>query len=59
VAQDSSFTKRKTTVMVQRPAHVLSLLASDRNLSDEGRASLKQFDEDLRAILDSLAGGGF
>lgn len=49
----------KTTVMVQRPAHVLSLLASDRNLSDEGRASLKQFDEDLRAILDSLAGGGF
>jgi uncharacterized protein (DUF302 family) len=49
----------KTTVMVQRPAHVLSLLASDKNLSDEGRASLRQFDDDLRAILNSLANGGF
>lgn len=49
----------KTTVMAQRPAHVLSLLAGDKNLSDEGRASLKQFDEDVHAILDSLASGGF
>lgn len=49
----------KTTVMVQRPAHVLSLLASDTKLSKEGRASLKQFDQDVRAILESLASGGF
>jgi len=49
----------KTTVMMQRPAHILSLLASDKNLTDEGRATLKQFDDDLRAILDSLASGGF
>jgi len=37
----------------------LSLLANDKNLTDEGRATLKQFDDDLRAILDSLASGGF
>lgn len=49
----------KTTVMVQRPAHVLSLLASDAKLSKEGRASLKQFDQDVRTILESLASGGF
>lgn len=49
----------KTTVMMQRPAHILSLLAHDKNLTDEGRATLKQFDDDLHAILDSLARGGF
>src|SRR3569833_2883391 len=49
----------KATVMMLRPAHILSLLANDKNLTDEGRATLKQFDEDLRAIQDSLACGGF
>ena len=45
--------------MMQRPAHILSLLAHDKNLTDEGRATLKRFDDDLHAILDSLARGGF
>lgn len=49
----------KTTVMVHRPAHVLSLLAKDPNLSDEGRGNLERFDADLKALLAELAQGGF
>lgn len=49
----------KTTVMVHRPAHVLSLLAKDPKLSDEGRGNLERFDADLKALLAELAQGGF
>ena len=49
----------KTTVMVHRPAHVLSLLAKNPRLSDEGRGNLERFDADLKALLGELAQGGF
>lgn len=49
----------KTTVMVHRPAHVLSLLAKNPKLSDEGRGNLERFDADLKALLAELAQGGF
>ena len=49
----------KTTVMVQRPAHVLSILAKNPKLSKEGKASLEQFDRDLKAMLTELASGDF
>ena len=49
----------KTTVMVHRPAHVLSLLAKEPKLSDEGRGNLERFDADLKALLAELAQGGF
>jgi len=49
----------KTTVMVHRPAHVLSILARNPKLSKEGKANLEQFDRDLKAMLTELAGGGF
>ncbi len=49
----------KTTVMVQRPAHVLSILAKDPKLSKEGQTSLEGFDRDLKAMLTELANGGF
>lgn len=49
----------KTTVMVQRPAHVLSILAQNPALSAEGRASLETFDSDLKAMLTELASGAF
>lgn len=49
----------KTTVMVQRPAHVQSILSRDPNLSKEGKAALAQFDRDLKDILDELASGAF
>lgn len=49
----------KTTVMVQRPAHVLSILAKNPKLSREGRASLEQLDRDLKAMLTELASGEF
>ncbi|MDT3705717.1 MAG: DUF302 domain-containing protein [Thiobacillus sp.] len=49
----------KTTVMVQRPAHVLSILASNPALSGEGKAALEEFDRDLKAILTELASGAF
>ncbi|WP_296754217.1 DUF302 domain-containing protein [Thiobacillus sp.] len=49
----------KTTVMVHRPAHVLSILAKNPKLSKEGKANLEQFDRDLKAMLGELASGGF
>lgn len=49
----------RTTVMVQRPAHVLSILAKNPKLSKEGKASLEEFDRDLKAMLAELASGGF
>ncbi len=49
----------KTTVMVHRPAHVLSLLAKDPALFGEGRTNLERFDADLKALLAELAQGGF
>lgn len=49
----------KTTVMVQRPAHVQSILSRNPALSKEGKASLQQFDHDLKEILDELASGAF
>lgn len=49
----------KTTVMVLRPAHVLSILAKNPALSKEGRASLETFDRDLKAMLTDLANGAF
>lgn len=49
----------RTTVRVQRPAHVLSILTANPNLSKDGKASLEQFDHDLHAILTELADGGF
>lgn len=49
----------KTTVMVHRPAHVLSLLAKNPALSGEGRINLERFDADLKALLAELAQGGF
>lgn len=49
----------KTTVMVHRPAHVLSLLAKNPKLSAEGRTNLERFDADLKALLAELAQGGF
>lgn len=49
----------KTTVMVLRPAHVLSILAKNPKLSKEGKASLEQFDRDLKAMLTELASGAF
>lgn len=48
-----------TKVMVLRPEFVLSILAADPRLSAEGRASLEQFDRDLKAMLSELANGGF
>ena len=49
----------KTKVMVLRPAFVLSILAENPKLSAEGKASLEQFDLDLKAMLTELASGGF
>lgn len=49
----------KTTVMVQRPAHVLSILARNPKLSKEGKTSLEEFDRDLKAMLTELASGDF
>lgn len=49
----------KTTVMVLRPAHVLSILAKNPALSKEGKASLETFDRDLKAMLTELASGAF
>lgn len=49
----------KTTVMVQRPAHVLSILAKNPKLSKEGRRSLEGFDHDLKGMLTELARGNF
>lgn len=49
----------KTTVMVQRPAHVLAILAQNPALSAEGRAALETFDSDLKAMLTELASGAF
>lgn len=49
----------KTTVMVQRPSHVLSILATNPKLSAEGKASLETFDRDIEAMLTELANGGF
>ncbi|OYW36817.1 MAG: hypothetical protein B7Z35_11480 [Hydrogenophilales bacterium 12-61-10] len=52
-------TDGKTTVMVQRPAHVLSILAKNPKLSKEGKSSLEEFDHDLKAMLTELASGDF
>lgn len=49
----------KTTVMVQRPAHVLSILSKNLNLSKEGKSNLEGFDRDLKELLTELANGGF
>lgn len=49
----------KTTVMVQRPSHVLSLLATNPKLSAEGKAALETFDRDIEAMLTELGNGGF
>lgn len=49
----------KTTVMVHRPAHVLSILAKNPKLSKEGKANLELFDRDLKELLTELASGGF
>lgn len=49
----------KTTVIVQRPAHVLSILAKNPKLTKEGKASLEQFDQDLKALLTEVASGDF
>lgn len=49
----------KTTVMVHRPAHVLSLLAENPRLSGEGKDNLTRFDDDLKALFGELARGGF
>lgn len=49
----------KTTVMVQRPSHVLSILATNPKLSAEGKAALETFDRDIEAMLTELGNGGF
>lgn len=49
----------KTTVMVQRPSHVLSLLAASPKLSAEGKTTLETFDRDIEAMLTELGNGGF
>ncbi len=49
----------KTTIRVQRPSHVLSLLATDPKLSAEGKAALETFDRDLEAMLTEVGNGGF
>ncbi len=49
----------KTTVMVLRPAYVLTILARDPALSKEGKDALETFDRDLKAMLTELASGGF
>lgn len=49
----------KTTVMVQRPSHVLSLLAANPKLSAEGKTALETFDRDIEAMLTELGNGGF
>lgn len=49
----------KTTIMVQRPSHVLSLLAANPKLSAEGKAALETFDRDIEAMLTELGNGGF
>ncbi|OJZ20303.1 MAG: hypothetical protein BGP21_07615 [Thiobacillus sp. 65-29] len=49
----------KTTVMVLRPAYVLSILARNPALSKEGKDALQTFDRDLKAMLTELASGAF
>jgi uncharacterized protein (DUF302 family) len=48
----------KTIVMVLRPSFIAMTLPQE-TLSKEGRAALREFDQDLRDILTALARGDF
>lgn len=47
-----------TTVMVMRPSFIATLLPQE-TLSKEGKAALREFDQDMRDILTGLARGDF